>query len=177
MKASHLKNTDKLELIPLEFKFDHLEPVLEEDNVKYHYQVLSQGYVDRYNNQEGDLDFNKAGAYLHRIWWENLTSPNISNKPKDKILELIEKKYTTFSDLKEKITEKALKLQGSGWIYLSKTGDIKIIHNHKIEKDIIMILDLWEHSMNPFQTRKEYIKTIWQIIDWNVVNNRLISDK
>jgi superoxide dismutase len=51
-----------------------LAPVLSKDNVEYHYNVLSNGYVDRYNNGEGDPDFNYGGAMLHNIFWSTITS-------------------------------------------------------------------------------------------------------
>ena len=47
---------NKLELAKLPYKTGDLAPVLSKDNVEYHYNVLSKGYVNRYNNQEGDLN-------------------------------------------------------------------------------------------------------------------------
>ena len=46
-----------------------LSPVLSKDNVDYHYNVLSKGYVDRYNKKEGDPKFNYGGAMLHNLFW------------------------------------------------------------------------------------------------------------
>jgi superoxide dismutase len=72
------------------------------DTIKFHYDVLSQGYVTRYNKGEGDLKFNKAGALLHNIFWPILMVPNKNNKPKDnKINDLIMKKFKSFSNFKD----------------------------------------------------------------------------
>ena len=40
---------------------------------------------------------------------------------------------------------------------------------------MLMPIDLWEHSYTPFRLRKDYLKTIWRIIDWDVINHRLSS--
>ena len=46
----------KLELKKLAYATGDLAPVLSKDNVEYHYNVLSNGYINRYNNGEGDAD-------------------------------------------------------------------------------------------------------------------------
>ena len=62
----------KLELTKLPYNTGDLAPVLSKDNVEYHYNVLSKGYVNRYNNQEGDPKFNYGGAMLHNLFWSQL---------------------------------------------------------------------------------------------------------
>lgn len=173
MKLSNLKNKDQLELVPLEFEFDNLEPVLAEDNVKYHYQVLSKGYVDRYNAKEGDQTFNKAGALLHNIWWPQLTKPKLNNKPSGSSLTFIEQHFDSWEDFRDQFNDEAMKLQGSGWVYLAKDGSIKTIHNHQWKNDIVLVIDLWEHSMPSFTTKKDYMKVIWRVIDWSVISDRI----
>jgi len=83
----------KLVLEKLSYKTADLAPVLSKENVEYHYGVLSRGYVDRYNNREGDPDFNYGGAMLHNIFWAQLQAPQSGNRPTGAVKELIEKKY------------------------------------------------------------------------------------
>ena len=59
------KKLEVLTLMKLPYGTGDLSPVLSKDNVEYHYNVLSKGYVDRYNNGEGDPNFNYGGAMLH----------------------------------------------------------------------------------------------------------------
>ena len=59
---------EKLTLSPLPYDMGDLSPVLSKDNVDYHYNVLSKGYVDRYNKKEGDPKFNYGGAMLHNLF-------------------------------------------------------------------------------------------------------------
>ena len=41
---------EKLTLSPLPFEIGDLSPVLSKDNIDYHYNVLSKGYVDRWKS-------------------------------------------------------------------------------------------------------------------------------
>ena len=68
-----------------------------------------------------------------------------------------------------------MKIQGSGWIYLSKSGKIKTIVNHEIRKDIFLLVDWWEHAWAlDYQSDKaKYLENIWKIINWDVINSRL----
>lgn len=169
------ETTDKLVLVKLPYEEKELEPVMDRDVVRYHYHVLSKGYVDRFNSGDGDPVFNKAGALLHNLWWVQLQSPKSSNVPAGAIKELIDNKYGSFSDFKDQFKDESMKLQGSGWCYIDSSGDISTLKNQTWKKDIIMLIDLWEHAANPYHTRKEYLRTIWQIINWDVVNDRLTS--
>jgi Fe-Mn family superoxide dismutase len=90
-------------------------------------------------------------------------------------LTIINRNHKDFSDFKEKFREAALKIQGSGWIYLSKSGHIKIIHNHAKRTDIALLVDWWEHAyQKDYGTnKKKYIDSIWRIMDWDAINRRL----
>ena len=37
----------------------------------------------------------------------------------------------------------AMGIQGSGWVYLSKSGDIKTTPNQSYKTDILMPIDMW----------------------------------
>ena len=70
-------------------------------------------------------------------------------------------------------------IQGSGWVYLSKSGDIKTIKNHEIKNDIVLLIDWWEHAwaLDYQSDKKEYLKNIWSIINWDYVNDRIEIQK
>ena len=65
-------NKEKLEQVKLPYARDGLAPVLSMSAVNYHYGKLYKAYVDRYNKGEGDSEFNDAGAFLHKIYFEQL---------------------------------------------------------------------------------------------------------
>ena len=59
------KEKSELEQIKLPYARTALAPVMSSALIDLHYSKLYKGYVDRFNNHEGDRNFNEAGAYLH----------------------------------------------------------------------------------------------------------------
>ena len=169
------ESKDKLELVKLPYSRTALAPVLSKSNLDNHYGKLAKGYVDRYNKGEGDNTFNAAGAYLHNLFFPQFRAPRSSNKPTGAVKSLIERKFKSFDEFKEEFAEKAMKLQGSHWIYLTKTGIIKTIPNHQKRTDIVLLIDWWEHSwVTDYGADKaKYLKNIWKIINWDEINKRL----
>jgi Fe-Mn family superoxide dismutase len=168
------KSTGNLQQIKLPYNRTALAPVMSSAEVDYHYGKLYKGYVDRYNKGEGDKSFNEAGAYLHGIFFGQFKRPGVS-RPRGTILDLINRHHSNFVDFKKNFKEEALKIQGSGWIYLSKTGQIKTIRNHVKRTDIALLVDMWEHAyaLDYHANKGKYLDSIWRIIDWDAVNRRL----
>jgi Fe-Mn family superoxide dismutase len=176
MEVTEKEQSLVLEKLP--YDMGDLSPVLSKDNVDYHYNVLSKGYVDRYNAGEGDPDFNYGGAKLHNLWWTQLKKPAGSNTPSGSILELIKDKYSDYKKFQEELVKTAMGIQGSGWVYLSKKGELKTTPNQSYKKDILMPIDMWEHSFSDYTTegkecKKKYLTSVMKIINWEVINNRL----
>jgi len=165
----------KLETTPLPYTHKALEPVMSAETIEYHYEHLAKGYAKRYNAGEGDPDFNRAGSFLHNKFFPQLHEPRGANRPRGAVLALIEEKFKTYEDFKAEMKKSFMSIQGSGWIYLSTSGEIKVIHNHAVRTDIALLIDAWEHAWSlQYQWDKEkYFDNIWKIIDWNVVNERL----
>jgi superoxide dismutase, Fe-Mn family len=172
----------KLETTPLPYTEDALEPVMSKATIDYHYEHLAKGYAKRYNadntgNSGGTYvrDFNRAGNFLHNKFFPQLRPPKGRNLPKGPVLALIEDKFGDFDAFKQAFKEAAMKIQGSGWVYLSTGGDIKTIPNHQVRTDICVLVDWWEHAWAlDYQADKEkYLDNIWRIIDWDVCNERL----
>jgi superoxide dismutase, Fe-Mn family len=170
-----LESTKKLELAKLPYSHSALSPVLSRANIDFHYGKLAKGYVDRYNKGEGDKNFNEAGAFLHNIFFTQFRSPKNGNPPRGKILDIINLHHSSWVDFKKHFKEEALKVQGSGWIYLSKSGQIKTIKNHAKRTDIALLIDMWEHSyQNDYHSDKaKYIDSLWRIMNWDAINKRL----
>lgn len=171
------KEKQTLELASLPYKRTELDPVMSEATLDYHYGKLAKGYVERYNSGDGDPEFNEAGAYLHNIFFPQLQPPKGGNQPNGASEALINRRYGNFVSFQKKIEEEAMKIQGSGWIYMSRNGDVKIIKNHQIKKDIALLIDWWEHAWAlDYQSDKaKYLKNIWRCINWETVNRRIYS--
>jgi len=168
------KNQTKLEQIKLPYGRNGLSPVMSANTIDYHYGKLYKGYVDKFNKGEGDKTFNEAGAYLHSIYFSQFKTPGIA-RPRGAILDIINRHHNNFVDFKKHFKEEAMKLQGSGWVYLSKSGQIKTIRNHAKRTDIALLVDWWEHawSLDYHSDKAKYLDNIWRIIDWDAVNRRL----
>lgn len=152
-----------------------LAPVMSKATIDYHYGELAKGYVERFNKGEGDKTFNEAGAFLHNIFFPQLRAPRNNNVPQGASLNLINKKYGSFKKFKEKLKEEAMKIQGSGWIYMSRSGEIKTIKNHQKRTDIALLIDWWEHAWakDYAANKSKYLDNIWRIINWDNVNVRI----
>jgi len=165
---------DKLEIKKLPYKANELDPAISEDTINYHYGKLAKTYAERYNKGEGDLKFNEAGVFLHNILFQQYQAPAGSNKPSGGIEDFIIKHFTTFDLFKEEFEKVAMGVQGSGWVYLAKDGSIKTIKNHEIKKDIVLLIDWWEHAwaLDYQHDKKKYLENQWKIINWDHVNVR-----
>jgi Fe-Mn family superoxide dismutase len=158
----------------LRCKPKELAPAMSEDTINYHYGTLYKGYVDKSNKGIGG-EFQNAGAFLHQIFFSQLKPYSKENNPTGLISDLIKVEFSSFNEMKKKIKEEAMKIQGSGWIYVDKKGKIKTIKNHDIKRDIVILIDWWEHAWAlDYQADKEaYFDNFWKVLDWEVVNSRL----
>jgi Fe-Mn family superoxide dismutase len=159
----------------LSYKRDALEPSISEDTMDYHYGKLYKAYVNRFNNGEGDADFNEAGAFLHDILFTQYQEPVSSDEPDGPAGEFIIKHFKTFDKFKDAFFKEAMAIQGSGWAYLARDGSIKTIANHEIKMDIVLLIDWWEHAwaLDYQADKKGYLANQWKIINWNVISSRI----
>jgi Fe-Mn family superoxide dismutase len=165
---------DDIEIVNLSYGLGALSPVLSTTNLRYHYGKLAHAYAEKFNKREGDPNFNYSGAWLHNLLFTQYRAPRTNNKPNGPVGNLIKTKFKDWDNFKEKFAEAALKIQGSGWAYLARDGQIKTIPNHQIRTDILVLIDMWEHSYSTDYgaDKKRYLENIWRIIDWNVINTR-----
>jgi Fe-Mn family superoxide dismutase len=162
----------------LRYKRKDLAPVLSQDTLDVHYGKLAKAYVDRYNKGEGDRDFNYGGARLHNIYFSQFREPKGANKPTGRFAEIIDAKYGSYGEFQDEFTKVAMGLQGSNWIYVDQKGNIQVIKNHsyKDSMKIVLLVDWWEHSwfLDYHSDKQKYLQNIWRIIDWDVINQRLV---
>lgn len=173
--AHFVESKDDLVLEPLPYKRTDLAPVMSKETIDYHYGTLAAGYVTRFNKGERDPKFNEAGAYLHNMFFPQLRAPQENNNPYGASVNFINKYFKSFDNFKEEIKKAAMKIQGSGWVYLDQYGKIQTITNHEIRDDILLIIDWWEHAWAlDYQADKaKYLENIWKIINWTIINDRI----
>ena len=163
----------KLEIKELPYDNGDLSPAISKETIEYHQGKLAKTYAERDNKGEGDPTFNEAGVFLHNILFQQYQSPQANNTPTGAVLELIESKYKNFNSFKEEFEKVAMSVQGSGWVYLAKDGKIKTITDHAIKKDIVVLVDWWEHAwaLDYQSDKKKYLANQWKIINWESIND------
>lgn len=179
MKTAELLTESKakpqeLEIIALNFDSKDVASVISKDTLNLHYEKLAKGYADRYNKKIGDSEFNYAGVFLHNMLFPQFRKTQENNTPNGPIKEFINRHFGSFAAFKTKFEEQAMKIQGSGWVYLADNGTIKTIKNHEVRNDILLLVDWWEHAfiLDYGSNKKKYLAEQWKIINWNVISTR-----
>lgn len=121
---------------------------------------------------------NGGGHANHSLFWRTMTPKK--SKLTGKLLEKIEAKAGDFETFKKHFGQKALTLFGSGWVFLivDKAGNLSI-KRHSFQNSPLMHgntpllgLDVWEHAYYlKYQNRRaEYIKSWWNVVNWEEVS-------
>ena len=159
------------------YNIQELNPCINETGFDLHFNGVYKQHIENFNNSVGDIPFNKAGAFLHSTYFDNIREFRQSNIPTGKVLQVIENRYGNFDKFVITVIDQATRLQGNGWLFMNHAGYVNIIPNNRIVSDIILLIDLWEHAYIPTHgiNKVEYIKTHMNIINWDTVNNRLVN--
>lgn len=147
----------------------------DEDHFKLHLN-LYKNYIKKVDDEGDNSDFQVGGKLLHHLYFEQFKQLPQFKKPYGMIKDFIEKHFETYDKFIDAFTDEAKNFHGSGWIYLSKSGKIKTIKNHKPVKDVIIILDIWEHAWQASDSPKDkdkYLKNFWKYLAWDLIQSRL----
>ena len=122
---------------------------------------------------------NNGGGYLNHSMYFDMLTPKSTPLP-NKLEEKINEDFTNFDNFKSEIISKGLSHFGSGWVWVILENDkLKIITTNNQDNPYmfgqtpIMGIDLWEHAyyLKYKNLRKDYLENIFNIIDWNIVEN------
>ncbi len=122
---------------------------------------------------------NGGGHANHSLFWQWL-KPGGKNAPDGALAQAINSSFGSLDAFKDKFTAAASTRFGSGWAWLVVDGgnqlqvystanqDSPLMDGHRP----ILGLDVWEHAYYLlYQNRRpDYIKAVWGIINWDVVN-------
>ena len=139
----------KIEVKPLTYAYDALEPTIDQQTMELHHDKHYAGYVSKYNaaiEKYPDLidkplhevltdemkivpdDIktavrnNGGGAHNHALFWE-IMGPDGGGEPGGALGDAIKETFGSFEDFKAKFKEAATGRFGSGWAWLIKKGD------------------------------------------------------
>ena len=131
------------------------------------------------------IKFNGGGHINHSIFWTNLAPKNKEGgiPPNGALAEAINKDFGSFQNLVDQLSAKSIAIQGSGWGWLGydKTHNRLTLatcdnQDPLVIKGLVPLLgiDVWEHSyyLQYKNVRADYVKAIWNIINWKNVAER-----
>lgn len=194
------------ELPKLQYAYDALEPHIDARTMEIHHSKHHAGYTNNLNaaisgtelegksiedilgnisNHSTAVRNNGGGYYNHDLFWK-VMSPNGGGKPTGALLAAIEKDFGSFDQFKDEFSKAAATRFGSGWAWLVKQADGKLVVTSTANQDNplmdvadvkglpILGLDVWEHAYYlKFQNRRpDYISEFWEVVNWEKVAKR-----
>lgn len=187
----------------LPYALDALQPVFSKETMEYHYGKHHQTYITNLNKlivgtefehlplekivkkATGGIFNNAAQTWNHTFYWLGFT-PKGQGKPDGHLLNAINRDFGSFADFQAAFESCAANTFGSGWAWLVKTADGKLALRSTAnaatpltENGVTPLLtcDVWEHAyyIDYRNSRPNYLKGFWQIVDWAVVAQRLTA--
>jgi len=130
------------------------------------------------------IRFNGGGHINHSIFWTNLAPKGHGGEPQGDLRKQLDHHFGSFDGFVQKFNALAAPVQGSGWCWLgfcpkSQQVMIQTCSNQDplyATHGLIPLLgvDVWEHAyyLQYKNVRPDYLKAIWQVINWNDVAMR-----
>lgn len=132
-------------------------------------------------NAKGPL-FNNASQAWNHIFYFFTFSPNGSREPGGDLRKAIDRDFGSFEKFKEAFVDAGVGLFGSGWVWLCRDDDGKLIitQGSNAQNPLtdgltpLLTFDVWEHAYYlDYQNRRaDALKALWDIVDWDVVESR-----
>jgi Fe-Mn family superoxide dismutase len=135
----------------------------------------------------GAVRNNGGGHANHSFFWK-LLGPKAGGAPSGKLADEIKAAFGGFDAFKEKFEAAAVSRFGSGWAWLVVNhGKLEIVSTANQDSPLmgkavsgaegapILGVDVWEHAYYlKYQNRRaEYLKAIWNVVNWaGVARNR-----
>lgn len=188
----------------LPYSLAALAPVISPTTIEYHYGKHEKAYIETLNKliegteyenmtleeiivkSEGKL-FNQASQAWNHILYFFQFSPTGKREPIGTIRDRIEEQFGSFEEFKSKFEEAGTTLFGSGWVWLSADNDGKLFITqgsnaaNPLTSGLrpILVFDVWEHAyyIDYKNLRGEYLKKLWDIVDWNKVERRYLGEE
>jgi Fe-Mn family superoxide dismutase len=180
----------------LPYAKDALAPRISAETLEYHYGKHHATYVANLNKlipgtefenltleqiiqkASGGIFNNAAQVWNHTFYW-NCLSPHGGGEPTGALAEQITKSFGSFAQFKEKLTNAAVTLFGSGWAWLVRNPDgtlaIEGTSNAGTPlttgKKPLLTCDVWEHAyyVDYRNARANYVAAFWDLVNWDFV--------
>ncbi|MDE6108781.1 MAG: superoxide dismutase [Muribaculaceae bacterium] len=169
------------------------------ETIRYHYGKHEKAYIDNLNRlikgteyEDAELEdiieqakgplFNNASQAWNHIFYFFSFSPDGSREPGGELRKAIDRDFGSFEKFKEEFVEAGAGLFGSGWVWLSRDVDGKLLitQGSNAQNPLtdgltpLLTFDVWEHAyyIDYKNLRADYLRNLWNIVDWDVVESR-----
>lgn len=189
-----------IELPPLPYSRDALEPHISAETLDYHYGKHHQTYVTNLNNMlpgsefegksleeivrssSGGMFNNAAQVWNHTFYW-NCLSPNGGGEPQGKLAEAIERDFGSLEQFRETFSKTAVTTFGSGWAWLVQNPDgrLAVVSTSNAETPLtgdarpLLTCDVWEHAyyIDYRNARPKYVEAFWHLVNWDFAASQM----
>jgi len=193
----------------LNYAYDALEPYIDKQTMETHHTKHHQTYVDKLNAAlEGQQELQNKGVedllrdleavpesirtavrnhggghFNHSFFWPMLRK---ETRLGGDVAQAIDSAFGSFDAFKDKFSNAAALLFGSGWAWLVwSNNELQITTTANQDNPIsqgktpILGIDVWEHAYYlKYQNRRpEYIEAFFNVINWDQVNEYLQAAK
>ena len=183
----------------LPYALDALNPHLSRQTLEFHHGKHHLNYVNTLHTlivgtrfEDASLEtmiceaegaiFNNAAQFWNHNFYFDAFAPNPKAAPTGELLKALERDFGSFDAFKEQFTKAAATLFGSGWAWLAKNAEGKLVivqesnAGNPLRNGLqpLLTCDVWEHAYYiDYQNRRaDYIKEFWALVDWAVVEAR-----
>lgn len=200
------------ELPPLPYAFDALEPSIDARTLEIHYTKHQATYLKNLNaalektpelwarpaeDLLKDLRHvpepirtavrNNGGGFVnHNVYWASM-APNKGGDPTGEIARAIQETFGSLANFKETFEKTGLGRFGSGYAWLSRNHEGKLIIHSTPNQDSpltdglvpLLVVDVWEHAYYlKYQNRRaEYLTNWWNVVNWEEAERRFQASK
>ncbi len=132
---------------------------------------------------------NGGGHWNHSFFWESLT-PTTGGEPSGELTSAINETFGSLDALKEKMNTAGTTRFGSGWAWLIlKDGKLEVTSTPNQDNPLMDVaeikgtplfgIDVWEHAyyLKYQNKRPDYLKAIWNVVNWSKVGERYSAAK
>lgn len=136
-----------------------------------------------------DLAFHGSGAKLHSLYWKGLCPSSESKEPKSgPLFEQLKQDFGSVDAFKAEMSAAAKAVEGSGWAVLAwdPMGERLLVFQAENHQNLtiwgvvpLFVIDVWEHAyyLNYQNRRAEYVDNIWNIVNWEKIEENLKKTK
>ena len=178
-----------------------LEPHIDAKTMEIHHGKHHQAYITNLNNavaatpalqgqsledllatisQHAPVVRNNAGGHWNHSFFWNLLSPTPTT-PSAALSDAIASTFGSLEAFKEAFEKEGLARFGSGWVWLVKTPEGKLVITSTPNQDNplmdsapvkgtpILGNDVWEHAyyLHYQNRRADYLKAFWNVLNWH----------